>query len=325
MPRAQFRLTYRPPFDWAAALGFLRARAIDGVEQVDDDVVYRRTIRCGNSHGTIEAHHDAERGGLLLDVRGLPSRVVDEAAARVRRMFDLDADLDGIAAHLARDPWMAPLVAAVPVRRVLRGWDGFEVAVRTIVGQQITVAGARRLNGILVERCGARISTAAPGGPHRLFPTPDELLAADLSRLGMPGARVAALQAVARAAIADPGLFEPGESIEDTVARLRAIRGIGEWTAHYIAMRACGEPDAFPASDVGLLRGAADADGRRPAPAELLARSKAWRPWRAYAAHQLWAVDSNRAAPNGSAGRAPAGRPIRAQARECAPGSPMRE
>jgi AraC family transcriptional regulator of adaptative response / DNA-3-methyladenine glycosylase II len=129
-----------------------------------------------------------------------------------------------------------------------------------------------------------------------IFPTPRQVLAADLSAMGMPGARIATLTAVAEAAIADPGLFERGASIEDTVARLRAVRGIGDWTAHYVAMRACGEPDAFPAGDVGLLRGAADAEGRRPTAAALLAKAEPWRPWRSYAAHQLWAADSARSA-----------------------------
>jgi 3-methyladenine DNA glycosylase/8-oxoguanine DNA glycosylase len=108
----------------------------------------------------------------------------------------------------------------------------------------------------------------------------------------MPGARIEALRSIARAASSDPQLFERGPTLDDTIGRLRAIRGVGDWTAHYIAMRACGEPDAFPASDVGLLRGAADEDGRRPTPAELLERAGRWRPWRAYAAHWLWARDA---------------------------------
>ncbi len=109
--------------------------------------------------------------------------------------------------------------------------------------------------------------------------------------MGMPGARVATLKTVADAVLRDPQLFERGASLDETIARLRALRGIGDWTAHYIAMRACREPDAFPAGDVGLLRGAADASGIRPTPTALLARAEAWRPWRAYAAHHLWAAD----------------------------------
>jgi AraC family transcriptional regulator of adaptative response / DNA-3-methyladenine glycosylase II len=173
--------------------------------------------------------------------------------------------------------------------------------VRSIVGQQVSVERARRLNGVLVERCGRPLGRG-DGALRRVFPTPEQVLKADLSELGMPGARIEALRSIARAAASDPRLFERGPSLDDTIARLRTVRGIGDWTAHYIAMRACGEPDAFPASDVGLLRGAADENGRRPTPAELLERAERWRPWRAYAAHWLWMRDAE------AARRAPRGR-----------------
>jgi AraC family transcriptional regulator of adaptative response / DNA-3-methyladenine glycosylase II len=130
-------------------------------------------------------------------------------------------------------------------------------------------------------------------GVSRVFPSAAQVAAADLSGLGMPGARRAALAALAAAALAEPRLFEPLATVEDTVARLRAIRGIGEWTAHYIALRAAREPDAFPASDIGLLRGAADRKGVRPTPAALAARAERWRPWRAYAAQHLWSGASS--------------------------------
>jgi AraC family transcriptional regulator of adaptative response / DNA-3-methyladenine glycosylase II len=215
-------------------------------------------------------------------------------------MFDLDADLPAINAHLSADPSLAPSVAARPWVRVAGGWDPFEIAIRTVVGQQVSVARARQLNGVLAERCASgrrpKRSSAqaevARAGLRFPFPTPREVLAADLSALGMPGARVQTLRAVATAAIEQPDLFARGATLDDTIARLRRVKGIGEWTAHYIAMRACREPDAFPASDVGLLRGAADAAGVRPSAAALLARAEAWRPWRAYAAHHLWAMDS---------------------------------
>ena len=150
---------------------------------------------------------------------------------------------------------------------------------RSIIGQQVSVERARHLNGVLVSRCG--------GGA---FPSPRGVLEADLAGMGMPGARVATLKTMAEAALADARLFERSLTLDGTIAKLKGIRGIGDWTAHYIAMRACREPDAFPESDVGLLRGAAQ-DGRRPTPAQLLERAETWRPWRAYAAHHLWAVD----------------------------------
>jgi len=283
------RLPYRPPYDWTAALSFLERRAIEGVEVVSGGV-YRRAIRWEDHDAVFEVAHDEAAAALIVVLHGLPESLVPGATARIRRMFDLDADLVAIGAHLSRDPFMAPLVAARPGLRVMRGWDGFEVAARSIIGQQVTVARARHLNGVLVTRAGSERPRLGDQ-PRRLFPTPRQVLDADLDGMGMPGARIATLRAVASAAIEDARLFDRGITIEDTVARLRAIRGIGEWTAHYIAMRACGEPDAFPSSDIGLLRGGADHHGRRPAPADLLVRAEAWRPWRAYAAHQLWAHD----------------------------------
>jgi AraC family transcriptional regulator, regulatory protein of adaptative response / DNA-3-methyladenine glycosylase II len=293
MEHDELRLSYHAPYDWPAALTFLAHRAIDGVERVESGT-YRRTIRFDGSTGTLEIAHDDVGAALLATVRGLPAAAIPAAAERVRRMFDLDADLRTIAAHLVRDPSMAPLVTATPALRVLRGWEGFEVAARSVIGQQVTVARARRLNGILVDRCGSELPAGTDDRLCRVFPTPQRVLDADLSAMGMPGARVTTLKTVASTVLAEPRLFDPAGSIDETIARLRAIRGIGDWTAHYIAMRACGEPDAFPASDVGLLRGATDAAGYRPTPQQLLARAEAWRPWRAYAAHQLWARDASR-------------------------------
>lgn len=289
------RLCYHGPYDWSATLAFLGNRAIDGVEQVESGT-YRRTVLCDGLAGTLEVAHDDIGAALVATVWGLPAAATRTAVERVTHMFDVDADLRTITAHLSRDPSMASLVAARPALRVLRGWNGFEVAARSIIGQQVTVARARRLNGILVERCGRELARGVDDRLHRVFPTAQQVLDADLSTMGMPGARVTALKAVASEVLAEPRLFDRERSIDETIARLRAIRGIGDWTAHYIAMRACGEPDAFPASDVGLLRGSADATGRRPTPHELLARAEVWRPWRAYAAHQLWAVDGARAA-----------------------------
>jgi AraC family transcriptional regulator of adaptative response / DNA-3-methyladenine glycosylase II len=285
------QLSYQPPYDWSAAMTFLSRRAIEGVEHVDPDV-YRRAISLDGACGTVEIAHVEAEAFLLATIQAPSAAASPDAAARLRRMFDLDADVRAIAAHLSRDPSMATLVIARPGLRVFGGWDGFEVAVRSILGQQVTVARARTLLGTLVDRCGTELPRAV-GPLRRVFPTAQQVVDADLSSMGMPGARVTALKTVASAAIADPRLFDRASSLENTLARLRAIRGIGEWTAHYIAMRACREPDAFPSSDIGLLRGSADGTGQRPTPAELTYRAEAWRPWRAYAAHQLWAVDNS--------------------------------
>jgi len=282
-------LPYAGAYDWAAALRFFAARAVDAVEQVDGEL-YRRTIRVGEACGVVEVSHEVSKHALRATL--LFTAVVDDqkVTARLRRMFDLDADLVSINSHLATEHLMSRLVAARPALRVFGGWDPFEVAMRTINGQQVSVERARHLNGVLVARCG--VQSGATGSLHSVFPTPSEVLEADLAGMGMPGARVAALKTMADAAVSDLRLFSPGDSLDVTLGRLRAIKGIGEWTAHYIAMRACRQPDAFPASDVGLLRGAASEDGVRPTAAALLARAEAWRPWRAYAAHHLWNVDS---------------------------------
>lgn len=291
MPSTTLHLLYQGAYDWAAALRFFAARAVDGVEQVKGDL-YRRTIRIDDASGTLEVTHSAEERALRAAAR--ISRTVDAplVACRLRHMFDLDVDLAVVNAALSTEAAMSRLVAARPALRVFGGWDPFEVAMRTINGQQVSVERARHLNGVLVARAAAGVRGRSTPALSSLFPTPHEVLAADLSGMGMPGARVATLRAMAEAAIADPRLFDTTRSLDDTIARLRGIKGIGEWTAHYIAMRACRQPDAFPASDVGLLRGAADHNGKRPTPAALCARAEAWRPWRAYAAHHLWNVDS---------------------------------
>lgn len=286
------KLRYRPPYDWPAMLAFFRARAVEGVECVDGGR-YRRTVLQDGELGTVEIAHLATEQSLAATIRIGSVRALPGIVARIRRVFDLGADVATIGAHLARDPLLAPLVAARPGLRAPGGWDGFEQAVRAVLGQQVTIEAARRLAGRLVRLCGTRLPPAACGDPALAyaFPTPAQVVAADLSSLGMPGARKAALVAIAEAALADPLLFQPAGTIEETVARLRAIRGVGEWTAHYIALRAVRETDAFPASDIGLLRGAA-AGGLRPSPAALLARAEPWRPWRAYAAQHLWAADA---------------------------------
>ena len=245
---------------------------MDGVEQVTGGR-YRRTLPAG----WIEVAHLPHEGCVLVE-----GSDPEGVRARVRALFDLDADVETSAAHLARDPMLAPLIAARPGLRVPGGWDGFEVAMRAVLGQQVTVAAAPRHQGTLVRLCGG----------HG-FPTAAQVQAADLGALGMPGARRATLKAVAAAALEDPLLFAPKDTVEATVARLRVIPGVGEWTAQYIALRGVREPDAFPSGDLGLLRGAAGA-GKRPTPTELLIRAERWRPYRASAAQHLWTEDVQR-------------------------------
>ncbi|MCE9666263.1 helix-turn-helix domain-containing protein [Myxococcus stipitatus] len=282
------RLRYRPPYDWRAMLDYLSARAIDGVEEVSD-TRYRRTVAQEDGVGTVEVTHEPARDNLVVTVQVSRVEALPTLVARVRRVFDVGADIETIGAHLSRDPFLAPLVALRPGLRAPGAWDGFELAVRAILGQQVTVEAARRLAGKLVALCSETRPTGRP--LSCVFPSAARVAAADLGPLGMPSARKAALKALAEAALADPLLFHPFGTVEEGISRLRAIRGVGEWTAQYIALRALRETDAFPASDVALLRSAADDDGARPTPEALLVRSEPWRPWRAYAAQHLWAAD----------------------------------
>jgi len=287
------RLLYRPPYDWDSILAHLEARAIPGVEVVQNGS-YRRAVEVDGLIGSVEVVHLALQHGLRVticfpNVGSLPAIV-----ARVRRLFDTSADIDTIDEHLSRDPMLAPLVAQRPGLRAPGGWDGFELAVRAILGQQVSVAAARNLAGHLVERHGKPIPAAQichPGLTH-VFPNAEGLAAADFIRLDMPAKRKSSLKALAEAAVSDPNLFRPFGTIEEAIARFRSIRGVGEWTAQYIALRALREPDAFPASDIGLLRGAGSLDGARPSPRSLLIRAESWRPWRAYAAQHLWAAQA---------------------------------
>jgi AraC family transcriptional regulator of adaptative response / DNA-3-methyladenine glycosylase II len=289
--RVAVRLAFRPPYDWEAMLSFLGARAIPGVEVVAPRR-YARTITVGGEHGTLTVEPSA-RNQLAVTIAVGQLRALPAIIARVRRVFDLAADPTAIAEDLGRDPVLAPLVAARPGLRVPGAWDGFELAIRAILGQQISVGAATKLAGKLVSRHGEALPEALRrDGLTHVFPAPAALAATDLASLGMPRTRASALSALAAAVVADPQIFGPRRSLDAAITQLRSLAGIGEWTAQYIAMRELREPDAFPTADIGLLRAMADASGRRPSPAELLARAERWRPWRAYAALHLWAADA---------------------------------
>ncbi len=285
------KLGYRPPYDWQAILSFLRARAIPGIEAVSSGR-YARTIAIGDEHGVLVVE-PVEGNCLRATVRFPNLRCLPAIIARVRRVFDLAADPVAIGAHLSQDPMLASLVAARPGLRVPGAWDGFELAVRAVLGQQITVPAATRLAGKLVSSHGERIvdSAALELGLTHMFPTPRQLVGAELVALGMPKARRTALSSLAAAIVADPLIFGPRRSLDEAIAQLRSLPGVGEWTAQYIAMRQLREPDAFPAADIGLMRAMSDGSGVRPSPTKLLAHAEQWRPWRAYAALHLWASE----------------------------------
>ncbi len=293
-------LSYRPPFDWQAMLRYLKARAVPGVEQVEADT-YQRTVRIGGQTGVLSAHQDRKPGQLILSVPPNLSAHLLSISARARRLFDLLADPMSILEHFENDPLLGPMVCANPGLRVPGAWDPFEVGVRAILGQQISVKAANTLAGRLALAFGEPLEPARGQGPETLFPEPLRLASADLKSFGMPGKRAEAIRRFARAVQQNPSLTQTPANLEQAIERLTAVPGVGPWTAQYIALRALGEPDAFPAGDLGLRRAAANGGGQ-VTESRLEELSKPWRPWRAYAAMHLWSgltAGQNRATRDG--------------------------
>jgi AraC family transcriptional regulator of adaptative response / DNA-3-methyladenine glycosylase II len=242
------RLHYTAPYDWTGILNFLRPRAIAGVETVMDDAYERDGVR---------VTHDAARNAVI----------VNDQAERIRTMFDVDADITAIQKLFSRDKTLAPLVRKFPGIRVPGTWNAFEMAIRAIVGQQISVAGATTLMARIAARHGI---------------TPTSLMRARTNP-GMPQTRWNTIRGLARAVARGEVTFERGATLDESIERLTKLPGIGPWTAHYIAMRALREPDAFPHTDLGIRKAAGMISDR-----ELLSRAEAWRPYRAYATMLLW-------------------------------------
>ena len=295
---SEVRLPYKPRYDWDAIIQFLSVRAIPGVERVEPRR-YARTLDIQGQRGVVIVTPRKDHA-LSAEIHFPNLRALPAVIARVRRVFDLSADPALIGTHLSHDPALAPLVAARPGLRAPGAWDGFELAVRAILGQQITVTAARNLAAKLVATYGERVCdpVATAAGLTHVFPLPERLIGEDVAALGMPRSRGAALEGLARTVAEDPTIFTPRADLASAIAALKALPGVGEWTAQYIALRELREPDAFPQADIGLMRAMVDADGVRPTADQLLARSLAWRPWRAYAAQHLWAADPGFAAAN---------------------------
>ena len=277
------KLAFRPPYEFARVLAFLRARAIPGVERVDA-TGYSRTVRTGNGDAIVRvALMDGEHA-LQLQVTGAVPADLFELSFAARRVFDVSADPAQIVEAFRSDPILGPLVACSPGLRIPGAWDPFECAVRAILGQQISVAGARTLATRLAGRMGTRVESPAQG-LTTLFPSPQAIAKGDLRGLGITRGRIAAIQSLAEAV--DERRFDFAATTDEIIAALTRISGVGSWTAQYVALRALGDPDAFPTSDLILRRMAAGGTRALPA-AELESRAEAWRPWRAYAATYLW-------------------------------------
>jgi AraC family transcriptional regulator of adaptative response / DNA-3-methyladenine glycosylase II len=288
--RAALLLTlhYRPPYDWDRLLAFYAARAVPGIEAVEAGV-YRRTIRVPNSKdggvGSITVRHAPESRALLLEIQHPEPLATAAIVQRVRVQFDLAADPRPIAAVLGQDRLLAPALAAAPGLRLPGAFDPFELSVRAVLGQQVTVAGARTLAGRLVARCGERLA-APQGALTHAFPTPQALASADLGGLGLTGARIRSIQALA-AATASGALDFDAEPAQLRAALLE-LPGLGPWTVEYLMLRAALDPDAFPAGDLGLRKAAGR--GAKVSERALAARAEAWRPWRGYAVFHLWGL-----------------------------------
>ena len=270
-------LPYTPPLDWLFFLRYLASRAALGVEFIHNNT-YWRPIEIEGRTGTITITHDDSANQLLLTIQGDATAHADKIIPRVRTIFDLDADLASVHRVLGADPVLGPLVSRNPGLRVPGAWSPFELLVRTIVGQQVTVKAATTIMGRIASRFGTSISGAAMTEPVYHFPTPAVLARANWEGIGMPGKRVEALKAVARAIGEGVITFpEPGEDTAAFRADLLQLPGIGPWTVEYFGIRALRDPDAWPATDLVLKR--AIEQGAVP---------ERWRPWRGYAAMRLW-------------------------------------
>ncbi len=279
-------LPYSPPYDWPGMLSFFRHRVIPGVERVADGA-YHRTVRLTRTRGWISVDHAAAENALRLTVRINDSRDLMALVERVRRIFDLDAGMTGIARVFRSDPTLSELWEKHEGMRLPGAWDPFEMAVRAVAGQQITVKAACTVVGRIARRAGEKAHGASEHSLTHYFPTARELLRVDPSEIGMPEKRKQTLRGLAKSVADGEIRLRASGGLDDFIQRLTRLPGIGEWTANYIAMRGLGEPDAFPAGDLGIVK-ALTTDDVRPTRSRILQRAESWRPWRAYAAIYLW-------------------------------------
>ena len=278
------KLAYRPPYDWASVRDFLAARALPGMERVVDGA-YARTVCVNDAQGWIEVSPVPKANALQLTVHELAPESLFAVVQRIRQMFDLAADPADVRHVLQRDARLKPLVKRRPGLRVPGAWDPFELAVRAVLGQQVSVAAARTFARRIVDAYGVPLEKPAEGLTH-LFPGAAALANADLGGIGLTSARAATLNALAGAVARGAVRFTDGVAADEIREALTRLPGIGAWTAEYVALRACSDPDAFPAEDLVLRR---VAGGKKPLTAKALkARAEDWRPWRAYAVLHLW-------------------------------------
>ncbi len=287
--RLSLRLAYRPPFDFALMLAFLAKRAIPGIERITASS-YERVTGPVDHSCWIRVSSDAKKPELHLEIANAEPRMIPDLVQRTRRLFDLDADLQVVHSGLQSSALLAAGIARRPGLRVPGSWDGFELAVRAVIGQQISVAGATTITARLVAQLGSKRSDTN-SDLDRAFPTPEVFAQATLTGLGLTQTRMKTLRALAQAIVDGAINFHAGQKIDEFEQKMCRIPGIGPWTAQYVAMRALHHPDAFPAGDL-ILQQVLGGDVRL-SERETAAQSQAWRPWRAYAVMHLWHLSSD--------------------------------
>jgi AraC family transcriptional regulator of adaptative response / DNA-3-methyladenine glycosylase II len=285
---SSLQLSYRPPYDWTGVLAFLAARALAGVEYVSDRS-YARTVQLGNAKGWIRVTHAKKEHALVVEFTHSLTPVLPALLGRTRALFDLDARPDVIAKRLRRDARLAPAVKANPGLRVPGAFNGFELGIRAILGQQVTVKGARTIAGRIVEAFGEPVMTSLPE-LNRLTPLPARIAGAsvdDIAQHGIVAARARSLIALAEVQGSGALCLDGGahQNPDHTIERLAQLPGIGPWTANYIAMRALRWPDAFPKEDIAVRKKLGGVTVR-----EAEALSQSWRPWRSYAVMHVWSM-----------------------------------
>lgn len=282
------KLDYSPPYDWQHIINYLTPRATPGVEQVTTDS-YSRSFQLNGQMGSFTVSPTStQENTLSVTIRTENIISIPLILSRIRHIFDLDTNIAVVNRHLLTQPILTKAITKSPGIRIIGAWDPFELTIRAILGQQVTVAAATTLTGRLAQRHGLSCESSHTN-LTTIFPTPEILAEADLSGLGITGSRIKAIGHLASTLKNDPLFFQHPTNLPDFITHMRTLPGIGPWTANYVAMRAMGESDAFPSADLVLQKKLQKKGEQRPTAKYLEKISEDWRPWRAYAAMHLWA------------------------------------
>lgn len=283
-------LNYRPPFDFQGMLSFFKLRQLPGIEHVTENI-YQRSITLDNTSGWIDVSQICGKNALKLTVSLDNLALLDKVIHQVRSIFDLDADMSVIQGHLSKDPLLAKVINENQGIRLPGCWDMFEFSIRAILGQQVSVKAATTLAGRIADQYGAKLATNH-AHLNLCFPTVKQLINADFKQIGLTQSRIDTLKRWIAFYSAHPTIFDDYQSLDDLEKQLTALKGIGPWTVNYLAMRGLSAPNAFPASDLGIIKALSSdtvsEDNKKISTKQILARAQSWQPWRAYAAIYLW-------------------------------------